>query len=792
MKARPLAYVLILNLAYSPILGSINGTIAAAQVVQNTTSTFQYDALGKVTQVTDPLNNVTTLSYDQLARLKQQVQPVPATGVARPTVNLGYDGLDQLNTFSDPRNLTTTYSNDGLSNQVSLASPDTGGTTRTYDSEGNVLTSTDARGKVTTYTYDVLGRVTNIAFTSGTPIVLEYDGGSSGAPNAIGHLTKMTDESGQTVYGYDQMGRVITKTQTTVSATGTIGRSVSYAYGNNGKLLSLTYPSGNRIVYGYNAAGRISSLTLNPADAAGGTDIGTATVLLEQISYAPFGAAQSWVWGNNTATVPNTYNRTFDLDGRVSTYPLGNIAAGTGMLRTVGYDAASRITSMTHTGTANASLYDQAMAYDGLGRLTNFTAGTTTQVYVYDASGNRTQLRLGASSYSNTISATSNRLNSTTGPYPAKNYQYDAAGNPSTDGTVSFSYSDRGRMKSSVNAGATTTYLYNGLDQRVSKAGSLVATGGIEYVYDENGRLLGEYNATGGIIQETVYLDNTPVSVLKQATTGSPAVATTVLYYVYSDHIATPRIITSAATGDIVWDWANSDPYGANSPNENPAGAGTFGYNVRFPGQYYDKETNLLYNGFRDYDPQTGRYVESDPIGLRGGLNTYGYVFGNPLSHIDPKGLVPPGFGPSSNIPGLDFIKALFPDSRKAPIPVFPDDVPGTGDACVQKYLDSHYPGWLVWTANFGNMQQYTQEDPAGGLHIAEEKLIITQGPGAVGARLVTAVPGSLAIGNRIGAGLIAASTGLSGVAELAGAFLTPFGTTAMAIAREACTCHQK
>jgi RHS repeat-associated protein len=62
-------------------------------------------------------------------------------------------------------------------------------------------------------------------------------------------------------------------------------------------------------------------------------------------------------------------------------------------------------------------------------------------------------------------------------------------------------------------------------------------------------------------------------------------------------------------------------------------------FNLRQPGQYYDRETGLYYNYFRYYDPETGRYVTSDPIGLAGGINTYAYVHNNPLKFIDPFGL---------------------------------------------------------------------------------------------------------------------------------------------------------
>ena len=88
-----------------------------------------------------------------------------------------------------------------------------------------------------------------------------------------------------------------------------------------------------------------------------------------------------------------------------------------------------------------------------------------------------------------------------------------------------------------------------------------------------------------------------------------------------------------------MWRWDQQEPFGVNVPDENPSGLGAFEFPLRFPGQYFDKETNLHYNNFRDYDPAVGRYVQSDPIGLHGGLNTYAYVYLSPLNLVDPAGL---------------------------------------------------------------------------------------------------------------------------------------------------------
>ncbi len=109
---------------------------------------------------------------------------------------------------------------------------------------------------------------------------------------------------------------------------------------------------------------------------------------------------------------------------------------------------------------------------------------------------------------------------------------------------------------------------------------------------------------------------------------------------VHPDHLNTPRQIYNDQQ-QLAWRWDQAEPFGSSPPNENPSGLGTCTFDLRFPGQVYDKETNLAYNYFRDFDPGLGRYVQSDPVGLAGGLNTYSYVANAPLGQSDPYGLEP-------------------------------------------------------------------------------------------------------------------------------------------------------
>ena len=183
--------------------------------------------------------------------------------------------------------------------------------------------------------------------------------------------------------------------------------------------------------------------------------------------------------------------------------------------------------------------------------------------------------------------------------------------------------------------GATTSYSYNTLGQRIRKTSGTAASTVI-YAYDFNtGNLQGEYDSTGKVIKEYVWLGDIPVAVM----TPNPAGASSppVVYYVHADHLNTPRLVVDRNNA-IRWRWM-SEPFGTTAPEINPSGLGNFAFNLRMPGQYFDQESGLFYNHNRFLDTSTNRYSQSDPIGLAGGINTYTYVDGNPLSNVDPNGL---------------------------------------------------------------------------------------------------------------------------------------------------------
>lgn len=253
----------------------------------------------------------------------------------------------------------------------------------------------------------------------------------------------------------------------------------------------------------------------------------------------------------------------------------------------------------------------------------------TTIGYTYDANGNRlTQTGTSASTYS--ASSTSNRLNSVTGAL-ARSYNYSNDGSVLTSGATTHTYYNNARMKTAkLGSAGATTYVYNALGQRVKKT---TTTGATLYMYDEAGHLLGEYTSGGTQLQETIWLGDIPVATVRN--NG----ATVNAHYIHTDQLNTPRKITNSDTPlALRWRW-DPTPFGESAANESPTGLTAFAFNLRFPGQQFDAESNLSYNYFRDYESAIGKYVEADPLGLQAGLNLFAYVSNSPALYGDPRGL---------------------------------------------------------------------------------------------------------------------------------------------------------
>ncbi|MGJ0515580.1 MAG: polymorphic toxin type 10 domain-containing protein [Methylomicrobium sp.] len=569
-------------------------------------STFQYDPNGNLTQIADPLNHVTRHEYDSLDQVVRTLQPHPdISGQTLGQIDAEYDPLGQITRVTDPRNLETGYQVNAFGNLLTLTSPDTGMTTFTYDEAGNVKTQTDARGKAVAYTYDNHNRITQVVDDDQT-VAYTWDSCAYG----IGRLCSLNNGSSRLAFSYDLHGRIILQSQTVGTTTLTIG----YHYDPDGQLDQLTTPGGQTIAY-TRQEGRIVSIAVK------------GQPLIDAIAYEPDGQIGGWVWGNNTPS-----QRHYDLAGRPVQIDFG-LDAQSQLTETLNYryDAAGRVTDISHTVNTTA---DQHHDYDGLDRLTANTQGVPSQAsdsYSYDLSGNRTGKLHNAGAEAYSIDPGSNRLLSLSGS-ENKTYRYDAAGHLTGDGALTYGYNAAGRRTSASGPGLNAGYTYNGLGQRVLKTVNGLTT---LYAYDTQGHLLGEYDGNGQPLQEIVWFGDLPIAILKPAALPGTGID---LFYLHADHLGTPRKVSRPGDNQVLWNW-DGEAFGHSQPNQNPSNQGEFVFNLRFPGQYFDAETGLHYNYFRDYDPRTGRYVQSDPIGLTGGINTYAYVNGSPVNLVDPLGL---------------------------------------------------------------------------------------------------------------------------------------------------------
>lgn len=553
---------------------------------------------GDVTRqdVFDAANNLVRTSSSTFNALGLQATEVSAQGH---TTSFEYDPMKRLKRVQDPLFRDSIFGYDSLGRETSLTDPTGKVTQLSYDVRDELATVVDPRLLQTAFTTNAFGEVTQLNSPDTGISTSEYEDD--------GRLAEATDSRGRSAeYAYDALDRItheILGDQSIVATwdAGANGKGRISQLSNNSSTLTWAYDAHGNVANSTQTVGAVARQTTHTYG-PGGVRTSTTTPsgqlieygylngrmtgikingvqLLNQILYEPFGPTRGWSWGNGTLAV-----REYDLDGRPTT-------VDSALLSTYTYNDDDTIASITDESEPPSSSANPLLTVD--------------------------------------VSDTSNRIDSITdlANHP---YVYDAAGNTLQDGSRTFIYDDSGRMVQSVSGGVTANYAYNGLGERVFKQ---TPAGPRYFVYDEEGHLAGVYGASGALIEELVWFEDIPVATIRLTESGGVG-----FFYVHTDHLNTPMAVTRASDNAVVWRW-DRDAYGNGAPEEDADGNALYvNFNLRFPGQYYDEETELIYNYFRDYDPAVGRFLESDQIAVLGSLAAYGYASSDPIDFTDPTG----------------------------------------------------------------------------------------------------------------------------------------------------------
>lgn len=594
---------------------------------------YFYDEAGRLASQTNSLNEVTSYDYDTHGRLASSL--APDNGLTQ----IEYNALDLVSKVTDPRGKITQYDYNGFGELLQVISPDSGASTLIYDGAGRVSEKRTDDNRVATYTYDLLGRVvtltetwpqSNPEYQNLLPTVKTFTYDT--CLNGKGRLCSMVDPSGSTTYEYTPLGQYSKQTSVINTSASTSNTYVLiWTYDNFARLSQFTYPNGNAVRYTYDVKHRVSKIESRIGAS------GTWAIAASTFVYQPFGPITSFKNANGLYRVKN-----FDSSGRVT-----SIENGSGVQSlSYAYNVNNLITGITNNVQSSSS---QSYGYDVNSRLVTANGGVAgSQSLLYDLNGNRTSHTWSSATDIYDNSAIGNALNSISGTR-TRVFTYDSVGNlieDSQNGVASkFSYDASNRLRSLERTNPVNvcrpngqcfnliagfwSYTYNAQNQRVSKNASLNATSGVvsrrHYIYNPNGQMIAEANGDTGIVDASyLWIGSEPLAIIKG----------TNLYSIHSDHLGRPEKVTNSAK-TIVWK-AENYAFDRKVTLDNIGGL-----NIGFPGQYYDQESDTFYNYFRTYDGSLGRYQQSDPIGLNGGLNTFAYAGSSPAVLFDSLGLVP-------------------------------------------------------------------------------------------------------------------------------------------------------
>lgn len=642
------------------------------------TNDFDFDTFGKLIRFEDRKGQSTHMSYDSIGRLTDIADRQAAP--TNPNNSYDYDLHDNLIKFTSPNGAETEFLYDDLGNLVKEISADRGITIFEYDPAGNLVCRLDGRYTTTiatgcagqpgavTYQYDALNRITSVEYQADSSLNKTYswDWFGKGEPTSFTY----DNRSDYIWRDYDQLGRLIGQYDYIDNGTGSVEQlQTFYSFsGGQDRLRTITYHkpngltgiNGPELTYKYDTAGKVVGLDLRYS--------GTTYTVIDGndatpgVFYRPYGPVRQIKFGNGIQQ-----NWEHDDAYRINKIRLKR-GSSTIALWDYELDPNGNVLEIDRSGSDLQRPYVVNYTYDEMDRLETEIGGGANFAHSYDDNGN-----INNASLNFTYEPNSNLIDDSIATYE------DGPSNPGGTGmgnlesfvgspTTLFTFDAAGRTRVLSKNNQTATNLYNVLGERSytyrEYPNDPMTSADDEefldyYTYAEDGRVLSFVNTevTGGVQgRRTVYyyiwLGQIPVGQLRVRfdSQGIEIPGDEQFIWIHGDHLYQPRLATGTSTSvpagndRVVWEYDGvySLAYGYAFIAEDPDNDGaSVEIALRFPGQVFYGFGAFSYNYYRDYDSISGRYIQSDPVGIDGGNNTYLYSLANPLRFTDPLGLAP-------------------------------------------------------------------------------------------------------------------------------------------------------
>lgn len=561
---------------------------------------YRYDALNRTRFITDPLGQVTEYQYDKNGNItklidrKKQITSYTYDDVNRLTIikdahqnetEYFYDAAGNLESMKDANEHFTNYSYDSLNRVKEEAYADGGTVAYTYDKVGNIKTLKDQKNQITQYSYDSLYRLKQTNYPNSPDESFTYYNN--------GNLKTANNQGAQISFAYDAANRQIAETLN--------GQTTSYQYDVSGNIRRVFYPNDKVVEEKMDGRARLSSI-----------QYGNQT--LATFDYNAGDQLTSKSYPSNATSTQYRY----DSNGRLTSLQHNPSSFLSYAYR---YDEED---NRLNTQVLHRTNRSEQFGYDELSRLTSYQRGPPDsfgEQFHYDPLGNRTTASVGGTNY-NYASNEVNEYTNINGFTP----EYDDNGNLENDGTYTYRYDDANRLIE-VYSGNTklASYQYDALGRRIQKITPQATT---QYFYDGQ-RVVEEH--TGASVTNYLY-GNWIDDVLAMERDGQ-------LYYYHHNALGSVAGI-SDQTGKLVEQY-EYDPYGNVTILDGqfqPRASSVIGNPYLFTGRRLEAETGLYYYRARHYDPETGRFLQRDPLGYVDGNNLYAYAVNNPVNFFDPLG----------------------------------------------------------------------------------------------------------------------------------------------------------